>query len=694
MKINSKKFKREVPREGLLVIVMHYMTLVGNSSDALEITKLLETMCSELITSHYSVLWRVTDESIVSNTLQVDKEICIKADKGLLHRAITQKISGVYNLVDEDELYVAAYDNSANHAYKDMLLFPIKNEQNEVIALLQSATHPDDLHQFTLSDLDVIESISIFLAKVVVSMENDTLDNGNRQEDKFVEQSQKMVDKLQNDLHVEQIKVQKRTQFLAEIAHEIRTPMHAMMGFIELLREEEKDEVKSMYLQNAHKSAQNMALLLNDTLDFTKVDKGEMHLEQNENSLMLEMYSMVSMFYMKMRSSQLYFYAYIDPLIPKTLALDTPRIRQIISNLLSNAIKFTPSFGTIILDVSYDEENKIINFSVKDSGVGIAKENQEKIFMDYSQEDDSISRVYGGTGLGLSISSQLVKLFNSTLHLESEQNVGSCFSFSIDISGKLVDDRSALNLDKIKQHKVLIVCSKEHQFILKGIKKSYLRAGLAKTELLHVESLESVDLSEFNYLYISDELLDENSVKSFVEDKKCLFIIDSNKKININLHDAMYFFEGALFMHEVLKVSSSLGIVLDEKLQNRTILTVDDNPINLDLMESVLKKMGTSVLKARDGQEALALYKETLESKEKIDMIFMDQNMPGMSGCEVTAAIKAYEKEKEIDSCTIIGLCGTNSTRLIEQFEEVGVLECLFKPVCIETIKETINKYM
>ena len=368
------------------------MTLVGNSSNSLEITKLLEKMCSELLTAEFVTIWRVNDKNVFSKSLQNGKEITLKNKKGLIYESFNANQSAIHNLLNSNKTYLVDEDNVKNLSFKDMLLFPIQNERDEIIAIVQACTHTNDLQQFTLNDLNVMESICIFLAKVLVSMENHSLDVGNRKEERFVEKSEEIVKKLQNDLVIAEKKVEIRTQFLAEIAHEIRTPMHAMMGFVEMLRDEETDERKHLYLDNAYKSAESMVSLLNDTLDFTKIDKAEMKLELKESSLVCEMYSMVAMFYMKMKLSHIDFFAYIDPLIPSTIIIDTLRIRQVLSNLLSNALKFTPARGKIILEIVYDEQNENISFYVRDTGIGIAKENQEKIFTQYTQERDSTSR--------------------------------------------------------------------------------------------------------------------------------------------------------------------------------------------------------------------------------------------------------------------------------------------------------------
>jgi len=673
---------------------MHYMTLVGNSSDPVEITRYIEKMCSELLTAEYLQIWHVGEDGLFSDTCDKKSRILISKKQGLIAQAYQDDVSGIYNLLGDNKLYTQESDNPQSRPFKDMLLFPIHDENEHIIAIVQACTDINDLHQFTQSDLNVIESVSIFLAKVLVSMENDSLEKGNRKEEKFVQQSEQIVKKLQKELDIAEKKVEIRTQFLAEIAHEIRTPMHAMMGFVELLKDEEKDERKYQYLDYAYKSAEAMTLLLNDTLDFTKVDKGEMQLEEKESSLMAEIYSMISMFYMKTKLSGLDFFSFIDPLIPSKIILDTLRIRQILSNLLSNAIKFTPKGGKVFLEVIYNEAEESLSFFVKDSGIGIAKENQDKIFSAYTQEKESTAREYGGTGLGLSISLQLVQLFGAQLKLESTVDKGSCFFFTIDVKGKVIDKDSELNIKKLQEHKPLLLLRNEESHIKDEIKRAYLRLGLDKTSILHVQNLKDVDVNEYSHIYTSETLLNDKKIQKFLDLDKQVLITQAQNTDYKKLKGKVRQMEGVVFAYRSKNIESILDKNDDKIINDRTILTVDDNPINLDLMTSILKKMGAKVITANDGADALKVYKKSVSSDQVIDLIFMDQNMPNMNGTEAATAIKAYEKEKNIRPTTIIGLCGSQSDLEKDKFEEVGMLDCLCKPVCIDKIRETVTRFL
>ncbi|HIC43360.1 MAG TPA: response regulator [Sulfurimonas sp.] len=257
-----------------------------------------------------------------------------------------------------------------------------------------------------------------------------------------------------------------------------------------------------------------------------------------------------------------------------------------------------------------------------------------------------------------------------------------------------MDNKSKFDIEVLKKHKVLLVLDKEETYIQNEIKKSYLRLGLVKRNIKEATSLNEMDLSDFSHIYISEKLIDHTRIQEFLNMNKKLFVVEGENSSYKKLKGHVFELEALVFSRDIQNKTSNENKTSDVFIKNRTILTVDDNPINLDLMESILKKMGARVLRASDGLAALSVYKESISSKKPIDMIFMDQNMPNMNGTEATSAIQAYEKEEQIPATAIIGLCGSKNDTLQEQFEEAGMLDCLCKPVCLDTIKKTLIKYI
>jgi len=271
-----------------------------------------------------------------------------------------------------------------------------------------------------------------------------------------------------------------KAMFLANMSHEIRTPLNAILGFIDILFDEEDDTQKLRYLKIIQNSGDLLLNLVNDILDFSKIDSGK--LEINKEVFVLdELYDMIVSIYNSVASVKgIKFCSHIDKNIPKYVYSDFIRIKQILANLLSNAIKFTPKDGTVTLSLKLID-NKI-EFSVEDTGIGIAKENQAKIFDVYTQEKSSTTKDFGGTGLGLNICTKLAHLLGGEILLDSQLGKGSRFYFQIpleDITQKEIEEfksskQTVRNISKtFNNHILLVEDNLTNQTFMKVILKKY-----------------------------------------------------------------------------------------------------------------------------------------------------------------------------------------------------------------------------
>ena len=220
-----------------------------------------------------------------------------------------------------------------------------------------------------------------------------------------------------------------KSNFLANMSHEIRTPMNAVLGMIHFMKKTQLDETQKNYLQKIEKASHNLLMLLNDILDFSKIEAKKLKINEIDFNLLDIFYNIDSMFKMKADEKGVLFEIVYNESLPLHLHGDSLRLAQILTNLVSNALKFTDA-GKITLRVEQITED-IFCFSVTDSGIGISKEQQEKLFEPFSQADESTTRKYGGTGLGLSICKELATLMHGTISLQSEPNKGSIFTLEI-----------------------------------------------------------------------------------------------------------------------------------------------------------------------------------------------------------------------------------------------------------------------
>jgi len=495
---------------------------------------------------------------------------------------------------------------------------------------------------------------------------------------------------------------QAKSMFLSNMSHEIRTPLNGILGFTDILSKKDLDKDTKRYIDIIHKSGQTLLNVVNDILDFSKIESGELSLYETPSNLFEEMEAAVATFSSLSRKNSVEYYTYIDPNIPKVLECDIQRIKQVINNLISNAMKFTREGGSVTVRITLEEcleHEAKISFSVKDSGIGIAKEKIPTIFKAFSQADNTISREFGGTGLGLAISNRYINMMGSDIIVESEEGVGSVFSFSIKLP--IVDkDKALTKTTTTKNLKIKILYAKRTNVctINENI-ADYL--GKWQCDYDEIYELDEVD-ENTDILIICAKLFDKEKCEILLDnyEKLQLFYIEGIED-NFNCsHPKFHLIEQPLTGSAIFdKLISFSNIKNSCKLSEKdfyeqqenennysgNILVAEDNETNQMLISIMLEERGLSYTIAGNGQAAI----DEIEKNNTYDIIFMDINMPILDGIKATKALRSSGYTKPI-----ISLSANVIESDIKSFYEAGMDETLNKPLVPQELDMILSKYL
>ena len=489
-----------------------------------------------------------------------------------------------------------------------------------------------------------------------------------------------------------------KSVFLANMSHEIRTPLNGILGFTDVLTNKDLDNEAKRYVDIIHKSGQTLLNVVNDILDYSKLESGELSLYETQTNLFLEMEAAVSTFSSLCKTKQINYYTYIDSKIPILLKCDIQRLKQVLNNLVSNAVKFTPSEGEIRVNIVLKKiTNKQANlhFSIKDSGIGISDDKITTIFDAFSQADNSISREFGGTGLGLSISNQYIKMMGSQIKVKSKEKEGSEFYF--DIKLPILDDTQSIQSDNTNSQ------------INIAILKSESKMNCAINEIVYTY------LDSWNYQYKEidtiDEIDDETQIlivcaKLFEQDT-CLKALNNSEKLHLIYiegaedtfncaHNKFHLIEqpmtGSVLFDKLITLSNiDLNIEathnkqIESTLQHKgNILIAEDNETNQMLIGIMLQERGLQYTIVNNGQEAVD---EALRTH--YDLILMDINMPVMDGISATKLLREKNYNKPI-----VSLSANVIESDIKTFLEAGVNDTLNKPLVPQQLDNILTQFL
>ncbi|WBL26975.1 PAS domain S-box protein [Zunongwangia sp. HGR-M22] len=509
-----------------------------------------------------------------------------------------------------------------------------------------------------------------------------------------------------------------KSEFLANMSHEIRTPLNGVIGFTDLLMKTELSSSQKQYMETVYNSANTLLDLINDILDFSKIEAGKLELNIEKVDLLELCGQTVDVVKHKAHQKGLEVLLNISPNVDRFIYGDSVRIRQILINLLGNAVKFTSS-GEIELRIDAEEVNsenkRTYKFLVRDTGIGIAPENLQRIFKAFDQEDGSTTRKYGGTGLGLTISNKLLGLMGSSLHLESKLGIGSTFSFKLDFESEAGE--SLLNTELSKIEKVLVVDDNaNNQMILQemlaieAIDCEVVSNAIEALTLLEKENHFQLAIIDYNMPYMTGiDLISHlrNELKINSEELPIILLHSSAEKEKLSIRckelGVQFNFTKPIKIGQLYNMLNQIEAPVKDIKENPAdvseeinfedkfrILIAEDNPVNTFLAKTILKKAipNAEIFEVENGLDAVSFYKVN-----DIDIIFMDIQMPMMSGFEASQEIRKIEEDKEYH-IPIIALTARTVKGERERCLDAGMDDYITKPVVFETIKTVLGKYL
>lgn len=506
------------------------------------------------------------------------------------------------------------------------------------------------------------------------------------------------ITELENARKKAEIAKETKSNFLANMSHEIRTPLNAIIGFSDLLKSKKLGSDEKGYANIISNSAESLLDIINDVLDLSKIESGKLGIEKEPFPLNLFIDNIVELFSVKAKEKNLRFIYDSDPKLPFSVISDSTRLRQVISNLLSNAIKFTDEKGYVNLVlklIDKSETNAKIEFTIKDNGIGISKEQQETIFEPFTQADSGISRKYGGTGLGLSICKDIVTLLDSKIVLESKQNEGSTFSFTIDFEvDKFIDERN-----HHFNHATFAVTPISND-------DEHLRLNIVNylTKIARVHQFD--ESSNFNHIDIlfcfNNEKLSEIIEKFSQLNPTSRIVYVGEKKHIQNLKNKSKFtnyIDLPIYGSKIFNIISDNDNVTEtfvktddvEKKKesfNKHILVAEDNVNNQKLIEILLDQLDIKCTIANDGIEAIELYEQN-----EFDLVFMDINMPRLDGVGATHELLRKQKEENLYKIPIVALTANSLEGDKEKYILAGMDDYMSKPIVFDKLKDIINKH-